>query len=383
MEDIMNLTIDREILLENLNVISRGLPSKSPMPILTGIKLYATDTDLFLTSSNSDISVETDIADSSLTITEPGQTVVPGRFFIDIVRKINSQRINLFLSDDKLLIIKADRGEYKLHIMDPLDYPKMDFVDLENPLELEAEVLKEVIKETVFATASNEKKPILTGVNLKNSQGLVTATATDSFRLSQKTITIPEYKDFNITIPAKSLDEMAKAIDNYSGKVNLYFSNNKLLIQYKNVCFQTRLLDGNYPDTSRLIPSEFPITINFNKDELIDAVERVSLLSPRDKEKDKEITFSIIKLSIKKDRVIEISTTNASVGDAKEELIPTNIEASNPLAIGFSSRYLLEALRSFVSTEVSLNLSGEIRPFILRGDKDANLTQLILPVRMD
>lgn len=379
----MNLTIDREILLENLNVISRGLPSKSPMPILTGIKLYATDTDLFLTSSNSDISVETDIADSSLTITEPGQTVVPGRFFIDIVRKINSQRINLFLSDDKLLIIKADRGEYKLHIMDPLDYPKMDFVDLENPLELEAEVLKEVIKETVFATASNEKKPILTGVNLKNSQGLVTATATDSFRLSQKTITIPEYKDFNITIPAKSLDEMAKAIDNYSGKVNLYFSNNKLLIQYKNVCFQTRLLDGNYPDTSRLIPSEFPITINFNKDELIDAVERVSLLSPRDKEKDKEITFSIIKLSIKKDRVIEISTTNASVGDAKEELIPTNIEASNPLAIGFSSRYLLEALRSFVSTEVSLNLSGEIRPFILRGDKDANLTQLILPVRMD
>ena len=379
----MNLTIDREILLENLNIISRGLPSKSPMPILTGIKLYATDTDLFLTSSNSDISVETDIADSSLTITEPGQTVVPGRFFIDIVRKINSQRINLFLSDDKLLIIKADRGEYKLHIMDPIDYPKMDFVDLENPLELDAEVLKGVIKETVFATASNEKKPILTGVNIKHSQGIVTATATDSFRLSQKTISIPEYKDFNITIPSKSLDEMAKAIDNYSGKVSLYFSNNKLLIQYKNVCFQTRLLDGNYPDTSRLIPSDFPITINFNKDELIDAVERVSLLSPRDKEKDKEITFSIIKLSIKKDRVIEISTTNASVGDAKEELIPTNIEASNPLVIGFSSRYLLEALRSFVSTEISLNLSGEIRPFILRGDKDANLTQLILPVRMD
>ena len=379
----MNLTIDREILLENLNIISRGLPSKSPMPILTGIKLYATDTDLFLTSSNSDISVETDITDSSLSIQEPGQTVVPGRFFIDIVRKINSQRINLFLSDDKILVIKADRGEYKLHIMDPIDYPKMDFVDLENPLTLDAEVLKSVIKETVFATASNEKKPILTGVNFKHQGGNLVCTATDSFRLSQKIITIPEYKDFNLTIPAKSLDEMFKAIDNYSGKVNLYFSNNKLLIQYKNVCFQTRLLDGNYPDTSRLIPNEFPITIRFNKDELIDAVERVSLLSPRDKEKDKEITFSIIKLSIKKDRIIEISTTNASVGDAKEELIPTSIEASNPLVIGFSSRYLLEALRSFVSTEVSLNLSGEIRPFILRGEKDANLTQLILPVRMD
>lgn len=379
----MNLTIERELLLENLNIISRGLPSKSPMPILTGIKLYATDTDLFMTTSNSDISVEVAINNHALVIKAPGQTVVPGRYFIDIIRKINSKNINLYLSDDKILVIKADRGEYKLHIMDPLDYPKIDFVALENPLTIEADVLKSLIKETVFATASTEKKPILTGVNFKHTAGKLVATATDSFRLSQKIVNIDEYKDFNITIPSNSLDDLLKAIDNYSDKINLYFSNNKLLVAFKNVCLQTRLLDGNYPDTSRLIPNEFPIVIKFNKDELMDAVERVSLLSPRDKEKDKEITYSIIKLSIKKDRIIEISTNNASVGDAKEELIPTSIEASNPIVIGFSSRYLIEALRSFISTEISLNLSGEIRPFIIRGDSDANLTQLILPVRMD
>ena len=380
----MNITIDREILLENLNTISRGLPSRSPMPILTGIKLYATDTDLFMTSSNSDISVEVDIQDSSLIINQPGQTVVPGRFFIDIIRKINSKKVNLYLSDDKILVIKADRGEYKLHIMDPVDYPKIDFVVLENPLTIESDVLKNLIKNTVFATATSEKKPILTGVNLKNIGGKLIATATDSFRLSQKVVSInPEYKDFNITVPNKSLDELLKALDQYQEKVTLYFGSNKLLVSFKNVSFQTRLLDGNYPDTSRLIPAEFPIVLKFNKDELVDAVERVSLLSPRDKEKDKEITYSIIKLSIKKDRIIEISTTNASVGDAKEELIPTAIDSANPITIGFSSRYLIEALRSFMSTEISLNLSGEIRPFIIRGDKDSNLTQLILPVRMD
>jgi DNA polymerase-3 subunit beta len=150
-----------------------------------------------------------------------------------------------------------------------------------------------------------------------------------------------------------------------------------------NISFQTRLLDGNYPDTSRLIPAEFPIVLKFNKDELIEAVERVSLLSPRDKATDREITYSIIKLSIKKDRIIEISTTNAAVGDAKEELIPTSIDSANPITIGFSSRYLIEALRSFISTEVSLNLTGAIRPFIIRGDRDANLTQVILPVNME
>ena len=380
----MNISIDREILLENLNTISRGLPARSPMPILTGIKLYATDTDLYMTSSNSDISVEVVINDQSLNIQQPGQTVVPGKVFIDIIRKINSKKINLYLSDDKVLVIKADRGEYKLQIMDPVDYPKIDFVLHENPLVIDADILRGIIRETVFATATSEKKPILTGVNLKNQSGKLIATATDSFRLSQKVVAIdPEYKDFNITVPNKSFDELLKALDQYGEGVTLYFGTNKLLVSFKNISFQTRLLDGNYPDTSRLIPAEFPIVLKFNKDELVEAVERVSLLSPRDKATDREITYSIIKLSIKKDRIIEISTTNASVGDAKEELIPTAIDSATPITIGFSSRYLIEALRSFVSTEISLNLSGAIRPFILRGDRDANLTQLILPVNME
>jgi DNA polymerase-3 subunit beta len=379
----MNLTIDREVLLENLNVISRGLPNKSPMPILTGIKLYTTESDLFLTSSNSDISVEVDINDSSLQIEDAGQTVVPGRVFIEIIRKINSRKVNLFLSDDKILVIKSGNSEFKLKIMDSFDYPKIDFVPLENPLTISSDILKDIIKSTSFATAQSERKPILTGVNLINSLGKLIATATDSFRLSQKIVEIPEYKDFNIVIPNKSLDELLKAIDSYDGDLSLYFSNNKLLIAYKNVCFQTRLLDGNYPDTSRLIPSDFPTVVKFNKDELLDSVERVSLLSPRDKERDKEITYSIIKLTINKDRSVEISTTNSSMGDAKEEIIPTSIDVANPITIGFSSKYLIEALRSFLSTEISLNLTGEIRPFIIRGEKDNNLTQLILPVRMD
>lgn len=379
----MNLTINREVLLSNLNTVSRGLPSKTPLPILTGIKLYATETDLFMTSSNSDISVEVDITDASLIITEPGQTVVPGKFFIDIIRKINSKIINLYLSDDKILVIRADRGEYKLHIMDPLDYPQIDLISLENPLTLDANKFSNIIKETVFAASSQEKKPILTGVNFKNENGDLIATATDSFRLAQKKISIPEYNDFNITVPSKSLEELTKVIDNDIENINLYLSNNKLLFQFKNVCFQTRLLDGNYPDTSRLIPREFSNILKFNKDELIDAVERVSLLSPRDKEKEKELTYSIIKLEINTDRIIEISTTNASVGDAKEELIPTGLDITSQLIIGFSSRYLIEALRSFISTEISINFSGEIRPFIICGEKDDNLTQLILPVRMD
>ena len=156
-----------------------------------------------------------------------------------------------------------------------------------------------------------------------------------------------------------------------------------MLVKFKNILFQTRLLDGNYPDTSRLIPPTYPIVIKFNKDELLEAVERVSLLSPRDKVTDREITYSIIKLTVTKDHCVEISTTNSSIGDAYEELIPTDTQIAGPITIGFSSRYLVEALRSFDSTEIALNCSEGIRPFVITGEKDLNLTQLILPVRMD
>ena len=379
----MNITIDREVLLENLNIIARGLPVKSPMPILTGIKLEATDNDLYMTSSNTDISVEVLINDSSLKIDEAGKTVIFGKTFIDVIRKCNSKKVNLYLDDKKSLVIKADRSEFNLNIMDYSDYPNIDFVTLMNPLEFSAEEFKKIVRETVFSTSQSEKKPILTGVNFNNTDNKLVITATDSFRLSQKIVELNDYQNFNITIPAKSLDEMARVLDNYDENVNFYFAPNKLLLKYKNVLFQTRLLDGNYPDTSRIIPSSFPIVLRFNRDELIDAVDRVSILSPRDKEKDKEITYSIIKLVIKNDRIIELSTNNSFTGNAKEEIIPTDIEATNSISIGFSARYFIEALRSFMSTEITMSLSGEVRPFIIKGDYDNNLTQLILPVRMD
>lgn len=380
----MNFIIDREILIENLNIISRGLPSKSPMPILTGIKIKVNNDNLILTSSNSDIYIQVTIENSSLIITKTGQTVVPGRFFIDIIRMLNSKKINLYLIEDKILVIKTDRGEYKLNIMDPFDYPNIEFVESENILKLNSKTIKSIVKETVFATSSSEKKPLLTGVNLKIEDNKLTCIATDSYRLSQKIIKLDQsYEKFNITVPNKSLDELSKILELYEDDLELLLSTNKILIKFKNILFQTRLLEGNYPDTSRLIPNDFPIIVSFNKNELIEAVERVSLLSPREKEKDRETTYSIIKLVIKKDHIIEISTTNNQIGDALEEIIPTNNSIINPITIGFSSRYLLDALKSFSSNEISMNLSGEIRPFVIRGDKDINLTQLILPVRME
>ena len=226
----MNFSIDRTVLLENLNLISRGLPVKTAMPVLNGIKMELTNEDLFLTSSNTDISVQVVINDPSLEIKETGKVIVPGNYFIQIIRKINSRRVEISLIEDKIMVIKADRSEFKLNLLSVYDYPNIDFVCLDKPLKLSSKTLRSVIRETAYATAINEKRPILTGVSLKLHENNLVAIATDSFRLSQKKVELEEvnYDDFSIVVPYKSLDELNKALEIYNDDVEVYFNKIKI-----------------------------------------------------------------------------------------------------------------------------------------------------------
>jgi DNA polymerase-3 subunit beta len=279
------------------------------------------------------------------------------------------------------MVIKADRSEFKLNLLSVYDYPNIDFVCLDKPLKLSSKTLRSVIRETAYATAINEKRPILTGVSLKLHENNLVAIATDSFRLSQKKVELDEvdYADFNIVVPYKSLDELNKALELYNDDVEVYFNKIKIVFKFKNILFQSRLLDGVYPDTSRLIPNQFPVQVTFNKNELIDAIERVSLLS----NKDKDNQYNVIRFNIRNDHVIEVSSSSTEIGNAIEEVIPTSPVIGPELKIAFSARYILDALKSFISPEVTLCFTGEVKPFICRGDLDNNLTALILPVRVD
>ena len=379
----MNFSIDRDVLLENLNIVSKGLPTRTPMPVLKGIKLEIVNNDLYITASNTEISIQVIINDSSINVERAGGTVVPGKYLIDIIRKCNSKIISLSLLEEKILLISANKAEFKLRVMDILDYPNISFATLEKPLQLDSKLLTQIINETAFiASTSSEKKPIITGVNLKLENKELKCVSTDSFRLARKIANIDEdYDEFNITVPYRSLQELQKILENIDEKVSIYFEKNLVLFKYKHVLFQTRLLEGEYPDTSRLIDTEFPISIKFNRDELLESVSRISVIPSSEGKSDSALNFNIIKLTIDKSKKIIISS-NTSVGDAKEELFPTSNDINTPLVIGFSAKYITDALRSFTSNEVTLNFTGEVRPFIILSDNDPSLTQLILPVRL-
>ncbi|HHT55371.1 MAG TPA: DNA polymerase III subunit beta [Acholeplasma sp.] len=377
----MNFSINRDLLLDNLLVMQRGLPLRTSLPILTTIKFDVKEDHIILTSSNTDIAIQVLIEDEDISIGKTGVLTIPGKFLIDIIRKSTSNRIEFTLIEDRIVVVKSDRSEFKLRLMDATDYPDIDFLSNDRePLTIDSELLKTIIKETSYAASTSEKRPILTGVNLKYNDNNLLVVATNSYRLSQKEVKLrSKATDFDIVIPSKNLDELSKILDNNSTDILMYVSHNKVLFKIDNILFQSSLLEGTYPNTSRIIPTEFPVVISFNKDELLLAVERVSLLSP----KDRDTNYNIIKLRLNNDHSVELLSTNKEIGDANEVILPSGDVVGTIINIAFSSRHLLDALRSFNSNEVVINFAGEVRPFVLKSTQDDSLLHLILPVRID
>jgi len=373
----MKFTINRDLLLTELTHAAKGLSTKTPMPILTGIKLLVSTDGLTLTTSNTEISIQIKIPQSQhLTVETPGECVVPGKYFLEIIRKIDARDIDFAIFEENMIKILADRSNFTLIGLDKTDYPQINFNDSAESILLDSSVLKQIIKQTSFATGVSETRIILTGISFNINENQLTATATDSFRLAKKTIKLPKsYNKINVVIPSKALDDLNKIIDDADEKVSIHLASNKVLFKYKNISFLTRLIEGTYPDTSSLIPKEFFTDLKFNKQELISAIDRAALFTNMD-------TSNIVKLTLKSDKVVEIASNSTEIGKVVEEVYPTDCSVLKPFQIAFSSKYFLDAVKSFDSNEVTIHFTGEIKPFVVRGEYDFNLTQLILPVRV-
>jgi DNA polymerase III subunit beta len=375
----MKFSINRDLLLQNLTNVSRAISTKTPMPVLMGIKIDVREDSIALTASNNEISIQALIKDpKNLTVEEEGVVILPGKFLIEIVRKVEAKVMDFATFEENVVKVLADRSNISINMLDKTNYPMISFNDSETFLTIDVPNLKQIIRKTTFATSLSESRVILTGVSFSAEGKKMEAIATDSFRLAKKYMVFDnDHPKIAIVIPSKSLDELNKILieDNTDAVIEIHFSKTKVLFKYKNLLYQTRLIDGTFPNTNSLIPTDFLTSIKFNKAELIAAIDRAALFTSLE-------SSNIIKLTLNNDKTVEISSTSNEIGAVLEELTP--LECSNVVnfQIAFSAKYFLEAIRSFDSSEISVHFTGEIKPFIITGEYDRNLTQLILPVRV-
>ena len=209
----MKIIIKRELLLENLNKVSKALSTKNLVPALAGIKFDLKKEGLTLTASDNDITIESFIPkNDDMQIEETGSIIIQGRYILDIVRKIPDTVVNLEVFDETKIIISTENSEYNLNGINKRDYPNINLEESKNPIKIES---KELINQTAFAAGQDESRPQLTGINFKILKDELECNSTDSYRLARKVLKLKEETtdNYNIIIPSRNLMEFVKIID--------------------------------------------------------------------------------------------------------------------------------------------------------------------------
>ena len=373
----MKFTIKKELLLDALNKVSKAISTKNLIPVLAGIKFELKKKRLILTASDNDITIQTWIDctnEEDFIIDREGSIIVQGKYILDIVRKLPAEFINIELIDELKLLIYTENSEFNLNGISESEYPNIGLEESKKKVTINAGVFKNAIGQTAFAASNEESKPVLTGINFNIVGDVLECNSTDSYRLARKIVKLDKdsEENYNIVVPSRNVVEFSKILYDDDEMVELHIFSNKILFKTNNLKFESRLINGTYPNTSNLLPDDSLLVISTNLSDFYNVIDRVSILTS-DKEK------NIVTLETN-DNMLILRSSSAEVGRVEEKMPITKNNNEN-IKISFSAKYMMEALKSFSTETVDIHFVGEIKPILIKSSEDESLTQLVLPIR--
>ncbi|MCM3715983.1 DNA polymerase III subunit beta [Halalkalibacter oceani] len=376
----MQFTITRDRFVQDVQHVAKAVSSRTTIPILTGIKIVATEDGITLTGSDSDVSIETFIpkedADSEIvTIQQPGSIVLQARFFAEIVKKLPGEDIEVSVTDQFATTIRSGSSVFNLNGLDPEEYPRLPQLEEDLLFKLPQDMLKNMIRQTVFAVSTQETRPVLTGVNLETEEGELICTATDSHRLAIRKAKIEKNDNSlsfeNVVIPGKSLIELSKIIDDSNDLIDVVVTENQVLFKMENLLFFSRLLEGKYPVTKSMIPTQSKTSLHLKTKSFLHTLERALLLSREGKN-------NVINLKTL-DGQVEVTSISPEVGKVTEH-IDAQIDGEE-MRISFNGKNVIDALKVIDSEDIHVMFTGAMSPFVIKPIDHDNYLHLFSPVR--
>lgn len=376
----MHFKINKSNLVYALSHVNKAVSSKNTIPILTGIKFEITESGLTLTGADSDISIQIEVplkteGKDIIELFEVGAIVLP-RYVYDIVRKLPADEIEFKKTEKLSVFIKSGLSEFRINGYDVDEYPEIQAISDKKSFFIESSLLKTMLRQTTFAISNNESRPILTGVSWNLDGETLKFYATDSHRLAVKEAIVEnaeEIKLAGLVVPGKALKELAKILEDYDSRVKIVASSNQLYVEVNNIVFISRILDGTYPDIPRIIPKQIESEITLNRGQLIDSIERASLIA-------RDSRNNIVKLVTLENNLVEVSSSSQELGNVTE-LVEIHSIKGEDVKISFNAKYVLEALAAIENDEIIIEFTGELSPFMLKSVNQENLLHLILPIR--
>lgn len=371
----MKFIINRDQFLKSLTTATKIVQNKSVNPILSNVKIELSESGLTLTGSNGEISIVTRLPlfmndRQIIRDVAYGSTLVNAFLLTEIVKRIDGDEVSFEIIDDSIAKIETEKSNFKLNSIRADEYLDLDFSKDGAKITLPISDFIDSINQVSFAASIKDTRPTLTAVNLESDTSKLVFTATDGARLAKKELNVQVQERLNVNIPSKTLNEILRTITTETF-IEIYISDKKVLFGLNNTLVASRLISGEYPNTKNIVPHSFYYSLEINGNELVNAMERVSLFSV---EKD-----NVVKLTMNENKV-EVSSKSQQVGSAIESISNFRFKGER-LEISFNSEYVKSAIKGLKSSDVTLSFLGEMKPFTVTDKNDDSIIQLITPVR--
>ncbi len=369
----MKLSLMQENLARGLQVVSRAVSTRNPLPVLSNVLLRTEDAGLKLTATNLEIGITAWVAGR---IDSEGSLTVPARLFADVVSGLPAgERVDL--EQDGASTLRVRSGRYQTHLrgIDADEFPVIPSPGERPTTRIKQRLLRKALAEVVFAAATDEARPILTGVLTKFSGDRLTLAAADNYRIAVTTLPIEDpVEESSLVVPAKSYAELMRVLSDTDDFVEVMLASAKsqVLFHLEGIDLVSRLIDGQFPNYQQVLPTGHGTRAVVDRDELLKAVRLSALIASS--------AANVIKLRLGDEGTEGVSIAAAAdVGDAQTE-VEAAVEG-DPVQIAFNARYLQDALQNVDADQLAMEFSGPLSPGVLRRVGDDDYVHVIMPVR--
>ena len=364
----MKLICDGLDLSDAVLKVSKALAIKAANPILEGIKLTAKGDNLILTATDTELTIQKTIRAEVLM---EGETVVVGKYFVDFVKKLEKEQVELSRLYDGQLQIKYSESVSELQVFPAENYPIINKDKEENYFILSEQDFKSVVEKTTLACSTDDSRPILKGCLFEVEDKLLTCVALDGFRMSVIKKEVECSGNFKAIIPSRGLNEIVRLIEKEED-IKVCLIKNMLYVEFSNTVIYSRLIEGEFVKYSHILPTSFSNVVTVNKEAFSNSIERASIVAKNDK-------YNIVKFDIKEENMT--ISAKSEVGNVNEN-VSINLNGRD-LLIAFNGKYLTDFIKTVTDDFIQINLNSPIDPCILSPMGKENFMYLVLPVRIN
>ncbi|MFQ3573798.1 MAG: DNA polymerase III subunit beta [Thermodesulfovibrionales bacterium] len=368
----MNITIKREELLKKLSDIQYIVDKKGSLAIINHFLLNAQEKNSFIVATDLETAIKEPI---ELEITQEGRYCLLGKKLLEIVKELDGSSVNIEFIEEGWVRIKSDKSNYRLACMAPSDFPAWPTIEPKDRFSLPNEVFLDMINKTLYAAGESDSRYALNCLLLHvKTDGTINMVATDGHRLALSTnnSNYKPNKDLRILLSKRSLAEIKRIVTNTEGKMDLLIDKNYLLLKTGEIELLCRVIEGNFPNYENVIPVNNDKVLAVKKDHFVRILKRASVMS---KEKTSLVRFDI------DSNTMLVSASNPDFGEYKDEL---EVEyKGDPISIGFSSRFLLDALSVIDTEKIRLTMKESLTATLVLSEKDDyNYKSIVMPMRL-